>query len=183
MGRPRDESIDGLVVDACAQLLGEIGRAQLTRQRVARRAGVSLPAVSRRFLSVDDLLLAVASRPRRQRPLPETPGDFEPYLVAVVGDLAGDGWGLGRRGAAELVAAAAGDVRIARALSAAEQAARREPLQVLQTAQDKGHLAAGLDVGLLLDQLIGVVCYRLLWLGEEMTGADLTQLVKHAVSQ
>jgi len=183
MGRPRDETIDGLVVDACGQLLGEIGRAQLTRQRVARRAGVSLPAVSRRFLSVDDLLLAVASRPRRQQPFPKTPGDLEPYLVTVVRDLAGDEWGLGRRGAAELIAAAAGDPRIARALTASEQAARREPLQVLQAAQDEGDIPAGSDVGLLLDQLIGAVRYRLLWLGDEMAGIDLTQLVKHAINQ
>jgi len=60
VARPRDRSIDRAVIDACVELLEEVGRHRLSREQIARRAGVSLPAVNRRFDSVDDILLAVA---------------------------------------------------------------------------------------------------------------------------
>lgn len=183
MARPRDSAIDGAVVEACAQLLGEVGRANLTRQLVARRAGVSLPAVTRRFLSVDDLILAVATRPRPSRPIPPAPVDLQAYLVAVILDLTGgDAPGRGRRTVAELVAAAAGDPRIARALVAAEETVRQGPLGVLQAAQDRGDLPAGVEVEHLLDQLIGLVRYRLLWFGEPISESSVNQLVERALS-
>lgn len=183
MGRPRDSSIDAAVVEACAQLLGEVGRANLTRQLVARRAGVSLPAVTRRFLSVDDLILAVATRPRPSRPVPNPPVDLPSYLVAVLLDLTRDEEpGRGRRTVAELVAAAAGDRRIARALAAAEETARQGPIGVLRAAQERGDLPAGVDVEHLFDQLLGVVRYRLLWFGDPVTEFSVNQLVAQALS-
>lgn len=183
MGRPRDPTIDASLVEACAQLLGEVGRATLTRQLVARRAGVSLPAVTRRFLSVDDLILAVAARPPKTRPAPDQPADLQPYLVGVLRDLVGDAEsGQRRRAIAEVTAAAASDVRIARALNAAELTARSGPLEVLRSAQDRRELSTAIDVEQLLDHLLGAVRYRLLWFGDQISEPYLNGLVKHALN-
>src|SRR3954454_6220730 len=82
-GRPRDPTVDRKIVDACVALLGEVGRARLTREQIARRAGVSLPAVNRRYESVDAILRAVASTPMHADALPEAP-DLRSHLIAML---------------------------------------------------------------------------------------------------
>ncbi|QFG22245.1 TetR/AcrR family transcriptional regulator [Actinomadura sp. WMMB 499] len=49
IGRPRDARIDGAVLDAAAELLMEVGYAEVTVAAVADRAGTSRPAVYRRW--------------------------------------------------------------------------------------------------------------------------------------
>ena len=48
-GRPRDARIDSAVLDAAAELLVEVGYADLTVAAIADRAGTSRPAVYRRW--------------------------------------------------------------------------------------------------------------------------------------
>ena len=48
-GRPRDARIDSAVLDAAAELLAEVGYADLTVAAIADRAGTSRPAVYRRW--------------------------------------------------------------------------------------------------------------------------------------
>jgi AcrR family transcriptional regulator len=49
VGRPRDKRIDGAVLRATVDLLGETGYADLTVDAIARRAGTSKPAIYRRW--------------------------------------------------------------------------------------------------------------------------------------
>ncbi|PXX08901.1 TetR/AcrR family transcriptional regulator [Mycolicibacterium moriokaense] len=51
LGRPRDPRIDGAVLDATVDLLGETGYAELSVDAIARRAGTSKPAIYRRWPS------------------------------------------------------------------------------------------------------------------------------------
>jgi AcrR family transcriptional regulator len=51
IGRPRDPRIDGAVLDATVDLLGETGYAALSVDAIARRAGTSKPAIYRRWPS------------------------------------------------------------------------------------------------------------------------------------
>ncbi|MDT5015774.1 MAG: hypothetical protein QOD39_1934 [Mycobacterium sp.] len=51
IGRPRDRRIDGAVLDATVELLGETGYAALSVDAIARRAGTSKPAIYRRWPS------------------------------------------------------------------------------------------------------------------------------------
>lgn len=50
-GRPRDERIDGAVLAATRDLVGEVGYTELTFTAVAARAGTSVPALRRRWQS------------------------------------------------------------------------------------------------------------------------------------
>jgi AcrR family transcriptional regulator len=49
LGRPRDKRIDGAVLRATVELLGETGYADLSVDAIARRAGTSKPAIYRRW--------------------------------------------------------------------------------------------------------------------------------------
>jgi AcrR family transcriptional regulator len=51
IGRPRDPRIDGAVLRATVDLLGETGYAELSVDSIARRAGTSKPAIYRRWPS------------------------------------------------------------------------------------------------------------------------------------
>jgi AcrR family transcriptional regulator len=51
IGRPRNPRIDGAVLDATVELLGETGYAALSVDAIARRAGTSKPAIYRRWPS------------------------------------------------------------------------------------------------------------------------------------
>ena len=57
-GRPRDARIDDAVLGAVADLLLEVGYADLTVAAVAERAGTSRPAVYRRWPTKAELVLA-----------------------------------------------------------------------------------------------------------------------------
>jgi len=183
MPRPRDPSIDRAVVDACVELLDEVGRSRLSRAAIARRAGVSLPAVNRRFASVDEIILEIARTPMHPvGSLPEAPG-LRPHLVALLRRAAGV---LARqpirRSAAELLAAAAGDEQIDEAFQASLRAVREETLTAVDRAREHGELAADADGELLLDLLVGAMYYRLLWRGERLGESDVEPLVDHVLA-
>lgn len=179
MPRPRDPEIDRAVVAACVELLDEVGRAGLTRALVARRAGVSLPAVNRRFDDIDDVLLAVAATPGGE---PEEPGaadeDLRTFLVRTLTRLSrAFAAGAIRRPAAELLAAAAGDERIEKAFGASLADVRAAGLEHVRRAQHEGVVGADLPPDLVLDLVHGAVYYRLLWRGEAVTAAEVEPLV------
>jgi AcrR family transcriptional regulator len=176
-GRPRDPAIDRKIIDACVELLGEVGRARLTRERIARRAGVSLPAVSRRYESVDAILRAVASTPMHERALPAAP-DLRTHLVAMLQRAVRTLERLPiRRSAAELVAAAVGDPEIDAALGRSLARQREGTLELVERARQTGELRADADGELLLDLINGALYYRLLWRNEPLRAADVEPLV------
>lgn len=61
-GRPRDTRIDSAVLDAAAELLAEVGYADLTVAAIAERAGTSRPAVYRRWPTLAHLVHEAAFR-------------------------------------------------------------------------------------------------------------------------
>jgi AcrR family transcriptional regulator len=50
-GRPRDPSIEPVVLETTRQLLGEVGFVETTVQQISRRCNVSVPAIYRRWPS------------------------------------------------------------------------------------------------------------------------------------
>ena len=74
-GRPRDERIDSAVLEAAADLLAEVGYADLTFAAIAERAGTSRPAVYRRWPSKAHLVHEAAFRDHVISGAPDT-GSF-----------------------------------------------------------------------------------------------------------
>ncbi|EFE79376.1 TetR/AcrR family transcriptional regulator [Streptomyces filamentosus] len=82
-GRPRQEHVTQAVLDAVVDLVSESGMAALTMDAVAARAGVSKPAVYRRWSTKQDLVIAAAES--RIGPLEVADlGDFRSELRAVL---------------------------------------------------------------------------------------------------
>jgi len=177
-GRPRDRSIDAAVVDACVELLDEVGRHRLSRDQIARRAGVSLPAVNRRFASVDDILLAVARTPGSVPQRPEGIDSLRSFLVASLTATARYLEARpSRRAASELLAAAAGDERIGSAFESTLAGLRAEGLAWVEHARARGEVGAEVDGEALLDLAAGAAYYRLLWRGVALTEKQVEPLV------
>jgi len=178
VGRPRDRSIDRAVIDACVELLEEVGQHRLTRERIARRAGVSLPAVTRRFDSVDDILLAVASTPMHQPATLPVAVSLRSFLVnSLLRTARTFAQRPIRRSASELLAAAARDERIDKALQATLGDLRAEGLAWVEHARQRGELGADVDGEVLLDLVAAAAYYRLLWRGQAITEIEVEPLV------
>lgn len=95
IGRPRNPRIDGAVLRATVELLGETGYAALSVDAIARRAGTSKPAIYRRWPSKAHLVHEAVFPIDSGTELPDT------------GSLAGDVREMVRRSAAVLTTPAA----------------------------------------------------------------------------
>lgn len=169
------------MIEACVQLLDEVGRQRLTRERIARRAALSLPSVTRRYASVDDVLLAVARTPPRP-PAGEPPAEhahsLRDYLIASLTRTARAFAAGGiRRPASELLAAAAGDTRIDKAFRVALAGLRGDGLAWVEHARRIGEIDPDVNGELLLDLVTGGAYYRLLWRGEPVPLEEVTDIV------
>jgi AcrR family transcriptional regulator len=82
-GRPRQEHVTRAVLDAVVDLVAESGMAALTMDAVAARAGVSKPAMYRRWPTKQDLVIAAAESRIGPLTVPDM-GDFRAELRAVL---------------------------------------------------------------------------------------------------
>lgn len=82
-GRPRQEHVTQAVLDAVVDLVAESGMAALTMDAVAARAGVSKPAMYRRWSTKQDLVIAAAESRIGPLTVPDM-GDFRAELRAVL---------------------------------------------------------------------------------------------------
>ena len=87
-GRPRDPGLDAAIRAATIALLGEVGYARLSMQRVASRAGVSKASLYLRW--PNKLALVTDALAHRARPVPQVPdtgslpGDMRAFLRALL---------------------------------------------------------------------------------------------------
>lgn len=72
LGRPRDQQIDGAILQAAAELIAEQGYHETTIVAICRRAGTTKPAFYRRFSGVAELIpLIIQSRHHIAAPDPD----------------------------------------------------------------------------------------------------------------
>ncbi|GAA1403345.1 TetR/AcrR family transcriptional regulator [Catellatospora coxensis] len=82
-GRPRQEHVTGAVLSAVLELVTEQGLSAVTMDAVAARAGVSKPAIYRRWPGKHELVLAAAETRIGVLAVPDL-GDFRAELRAVL---------------------------------------------------------------------------------------------------
>ncbi|MER5443749.1 TetR/AcrR family transcriptional regulator [Streptomyces sp. NPDC002790] len=82
-GRPRQEHVTNAVLQAVVELVAEEGMGALTMDAVATRAGVSKPAMYRRWPTKQDLIIAAAESRVGTLTVPDM-GDFTAELRAVL---------------------------------------------------------------------------------------------------
>ncbi|MCZ4605088.1 TetR/AcrR family transcriptional regulator [Streptomyces sp. Lzd4kr] len=82
-GRPREERVTGAVLTAVVDLVTEQGIGAVTMDAVATRAGVSKPAIYRRWPTKQDLIIAAAETRLGVLSVPDL-GDFRAELRLVL---------------------------------------------------------------------------------------------------
>ncbi|WP_369272953.1 TetR/AcrR family transcriptional regulator [Streptomyces sp. R11] len=82
-GRPREERVTGAVLTAVVDLITEQGIGAVTMDAVASRAGVSKPAMYRRWPTKQDLIIAAAETRLGVLSVPDL-GDFRAELRFVL---------------------------------------------------------------------------------------------------
>ena len=173
-GRPRDSGVDRRVLSAAWGLLHAGGYAALNVDDVAERAGVAKTTLYRRWPTKDHLAIAVGAQMLGEVPIPDS-GDLRQDLTEFATALAESlnrlrmaghyGGGKSPGLAAELVAAAARhpDIgEVVRAMYAERHALARARLE---RAVSREGLRPDLDQGLLVEQLVGPIYYRILITG------------------
>jgi AcrR family transcriptional regulator len=166
-GRPRDVGMDGAILVAAIQLLSEVGYAGLSVAEVARRAGVSKPAIYRRWAQKSQLIVEAMVTQMPQRVPPDTgstAGDLLALTNQLLTTLTKTPLGLVLPG---LVAEMAADPDLA----ASYRGLVIEPTRMLwraavQAGIARGDLAADTDVELVLDVLAGPLYVRVLITGD-----------------
>jgi len=89
-GRPRDPDIDQAILQAAVELLSEVGYVAVTVAEVARRAGVSKPAIYRRWSQKSQLVveaMVTQMRPGKDNDSGSAAGDLLALTEQLIGVL------------------------------------------------------------------------------------------------
>ncbi|MHA2787813.1 TetR/AcrR family transcriptional regulator [Corynebacterium sp. S7] len=167
-GRPREERIDGLVIDATLKLIDE-GK-KVTVNAVVKESGVSRAAVYRRWSSMTELTAAALDKGRLPVTI-DTSGDIKTAIIKMLypsnpmKESVGPTYPFRRfRKRIELMMGDH-DLQLAYWNSHVEPR-RRSPLEALRIAQERGEIRADVDLDAALDTIYGAVYYQVVVRGE-----------------
>jgi AcrR family transcriptional regulator len=184
-GRPRDPRIDAAILRATADLLVQIGYANLTMAAVAERAGTTKTALYRRWSSKAELVHEAAF-PATPTAIATPPGDIIADIRAMIA-AARDVFTspLVRAALPGLIADMAADddlnARVLDRFTGLFEAVRIR----LADALDRGEVQAGVDPDRLIEVIGGATMLRLLLWPEQELGdkwvEQTTAIVVHGV--
>ncbi|WP_419996038.1 TetR/AcrR family transcriptional regulator [Streptomyces boninensis] len=160
-GRPREERVTRAVLDAVVAIVAESGMSAVTMDAVAARAGVSKPAMYRRWSTKQDLVIAAAESRIGPLEVPDL-GDFREELRTVLTARmeAYRQPGIDRLLAGVIgVAAEAGAQRGAFGAYAGRVMA--ETRRILERGVDRGELRPDTDVGAAATLVAAALVFRM----------------------
>lgn len=176
-GRPRDARCDAAILRATLEMLGEGGAGNLSIDGVAARAGVGKATIYRRWSSKEALLLEALSTDTNAMASPDSGtlrGDLELYFDDLVERLRQN---QNSDVLPHLIEAACYDAEVRNSLDE-YLSTRQLPLrQLLQRAQQRNEIAADIDLGVVVDVLVGPVIYRRLMTGDRIDGVFVRKLL------
>src|SRR6185437_15307475 len=179
-GRRRNEAAREAVLDAAAELLSRPDGAATSIEEIAQASGVSKHTIYRWWPSKGAVLLDALVEQARQEagvtPAGISATELETFLAAT--------FRAAERAAPLLRGAMAEAQRDPKAAEGMRQftAARREELRhLLEAGQSRGELAGNLDLDLLIDQVYGLLWYRIL-VGHAPLTADVAARLAHSLT-
>ncbi|MFE5960453.1 TetR/AcrR family transcriptional regulator [Streptomyces rubiginosohelvolus] len=184
-GRPRQEHVTRAVLDAVVDLVSESGMGALTMDAVAARAGVSKPAVYRRWSTKRDLVIAAAES--RIGPLEVADlGDFRSELRAVLSARMETYRQPGvDRLLAGVIGAAAEEGAVRAAFGAYATRVTSETRHVLERGIARGDVRPDIDVGATVTLVASSLLFRLVAeqrLPDEALVESVVDLIGRAVA-
>lgn len=176
-GRPRDARCDHAILQATLDMLAEGGAGNLSIDGVAARAGVGKATIYRRWSSKEALLLEALGTDTTALDSPDTGAlrtDLEQYFDALIDRMREQH---GSDTLPHLIAAACYDAEVRDSLDQ-YLSSRQKPLRlILQRAQQRGEIAANIDLKAVNDILVGPVIYRRLMTGDRCDRAFVRKLL------
>ena len=176
-GRPRDARCDEAILRATLEMLGEGGAGNLSIDGVAARAGVGKATIYRRWSSKEALLLEALSTDTNAIASPDSGtlrGDLELYFDDLVERLRQN---QNSDVLPHLIEAACYDAEVRNSLDE-YLSSRQQPLrQLLQRAQERGEIAARIDLSVVVDVLVGPLIYRRLMTRDRIDGVFVRKLL------
>ncbi|MEV4414388.1 TetR/AcrR family transcriptional regulator [Catellatospora sp. NPDC049609] len=183
-GRPRHEHVTGAVLSAVLELMTEQGLSAVTMDAVAARAGVSKPAIYRRWPGKHDLILAAAETRIGVLSVPDL-GDFRAELRAVL-DARLDVYRIPgtARVMAGLIAAVEEDGAVRGAYERYVSRTMGETRKILERGIARGDVRADVDVRAAATLVAAPLVYRLMieqQVPDARFAADLADMIARAV--
>jgi len=183
VGRPRNPSIDEAVLKAAAELVVEVGYADLTIAAIAERAGTSKPAIYRRWPSKAHLVHEAAFRDGdEQLSLPDTGSLHDDLAEMLRRTAAAFAHPVARALTPGLMAEIAADPTLHPALLERFGGAWTGFHDRIALAEERGEVRAGVDPDVLIETLAGTALMRLLIapdaLGDHWVEQTTTLLMK-----
>ncbi|MCU1401301.1 MAG: putative TetR family transcriptional regulator [Acidimicrobiales bacterium] len=181
-GRPRDARCDEAILHATLEMLNEGGAGSVSIDGVAARAGVGKATIYRRWSSKEALLLEAMGTDTRALESPDLGSlraDLEAYFWALLDRLkANPNTDL----LPHLIEAACYDAEVRNSLDE-YVSSRQKPLRViLRRAQQRGEMAANVDLKVIVDVLVGPLFYRRLLTGDRLDRAYVNKLLDIVLS-
>jgi len=166
-GRRRDVAVDRAILAATVQLLSEVGYAGLSIADVARRAGVSKPAIYRRWAQKSQLIVEAMVTQMPHRVPPDT-GNTAGDLLALTNQLLTT---LTKTPLGRVIPGLVAEMAADPDLAASYRGLVIEPTRMLWRAAveagiARGELVPDTDVELVLDVLSGPLYVRVLITGD-----------------
>jgi AcrR family transcriptional regulator len=183
-GRPRDEEIDGQIVEATLEVIdsGE----EVTVSRVVARSGVSRAALYRRWPSLTTLI-AAALDVGREVP-PEYPADADLHEILLTGlGLGADAVAPSAPGYSEerfrqRIRLVMSDRALQKAYWESHVSRRRVPLQnALRAGITRGELREDVDVEACFDAIAGAAYYQLVVRGDRISDPAVAARLRAAI--
>ncbi|MGR7001830.1 TetR/AcrR family transcriptional regulator [Yinghuangia aomiensis] len=183
-GRRRNDDVRRAILAAAMRLLRGGGEAAgpVTVDAIAREAGVGKQTIYRWWPSKGAVLLEALTS-HADDVVPETDvGNVRTDLTAfVTASFAGAAANDTAPVLAKLAREAAHDAHLAAMMGEFTEARRNALLALPRRGRDRGELAADADLGLMVDQVFGVLWYRLLVGHTELTPGAATRLAETLV--
>ncbi len=153
-GRPRDPEVDRRIAQAALDLFADAGWAGFAMETVARRAGVGKASLYLRWNSKEALLTGAVTL-RLARVADVNTGTLRGDLVELATQMLDIYAGRSSRAALRLSLEAAAIPGVAEHYEAMRRAQTLAARAIVRRGIDRGELAAGTSVTLLLDTLVG----------------------------
>ncbi|MEZ5137530.1 MAG: TetR/AcrR family transcriptional regulator [Acidimicrobiales bacterium] len=180
-GRPRDAALDERIAAAVVALLAADGYEALTMEAVAAAANVSKPALYRRHASKASLVFSVVAARGEAMAVPDTgtvAGDLQLALEGFVAFLGAVDRAAVGDGLAQMTSDAEFAGRVQREVFDPD---RERMVAVVERAVARGEVRPDVDARALLDDLAGVLVYRILLRHEVQGPAEVAALVDRAL--
>lgn len=180
-GRPRDDRLDAVIVDATIAETAVRGWGGATIEGIAARAGVGRGSIYRRWPSKYELFQYVATRITRPVDVVDT-GSFADDLFAALLPIA-DMLTQPELAAIlpSLLAEAANDESIRSTVRTFAGRCRGQAIDAVERARRRGDVAPETDADALVDMLAGGLVYRRLLLGEPTDATAVRTLIRQAL--